>query len=138
MFNAQALKKVSHILHVFSKRYLHHRKGLRSWEDFKSIPVSGREDLKGSVNEGLRDAAFNITATSGSTSSRMIIAHSRKAYEVHLRRLVKLYRLFGVKEGMLCLNLCSYELNSGGRMMEAAFKAAGCGVIPLGPISTPD
>ena len=38
----------------------------------------------------------------------------------------------GVKEGVLCLNLCAYELNSGGRMMEAAFKAAGAGVIPLG------
>ena len=68
----------------------------------------------------------------------MLIAHSRKAYEAHLRRLVKIYRHVGVKEGMLCLNLCSYELNSGGRLMEAAFKAAGAGVIPLGPISTPD
>ena len=82
--------------------------------------------------------AFNITATSGSTSSRMLIAHSRRAHEAHLRRLVKIYRHVGVKEGMLCLNLCAYELNSGGRLMEAAFKAAGCGVIPLGPISSPD
>jgi phenylacetate-coenzyme A ligase PaaK-like adenylate-forming protein len=68
----------------------------------------------------------------------MLIAHSRKAYETHLRRLVKIYRYAGVKEGGLCLNLCSYEFNSGGRMMEAAFKAAGCGVIALGPVSTPD
>jgi len=86
----------------------------------------------------LRDSAFNITATSGSTSSRMLIAHSRQAYEAHLRRLVKIYRVLGVKKGMLCLNLCAYELNSGGRMMEAAFKAAGSGVIPLGPVSTPE
>ena len=61
-----------------------------------------------------------------------------RRYEAHLRRLVKIYRHVGVKEGALCLNLCSYELNSGGRLMEAAFKAAGAGVIPLGPISTPD
>ena len=68
----------------------------------------------------------------------MIIAHSREAYETHLRRLVKIYRLAGVKKGVLCLNLCAYELNSGGRLMESAFKAAGAGVIPLGPISSPD
>jgi phenylacetate-coenzyme A ligase PaaK-like adenylate-forming protein len=138
MFNARALKKVSQLLQVFSKRDRRYRKGLRSWDDFRRIPVSGREDMKAFLQAGFAQDAFNITATSGSTSSRLLIAHSRKAYEAHLRRLVKIYRHVGVKEGMLCLNLCSYELNSGGRLMEAAFKAAGCGVIPLGPISTPD
>jgi phenylacetate-coenzyme A ligase PaaK-like adenylate-forming protein len=97
-----------------------------------------RNDLKSFTESGLWRNVFNVTATSGSTSSRLLIAHSRQAYENHLRRLVKIYRQAGVQEGMLCLNLCSYELNSGGRMMEAAFKAAGCGVVPLGPISTPD
>jgi len=138
MFNAQALKKVSSLLKNFSGRTSGYPKGLRSWEDFKRIPVSGREDLKAFASDGLAREGFNITATSGSTSSRMLITHSRKAYEVHLDRLVKIYRHVGIKEGTLCLNLCAYELNSGGRMMEAAFKAAGSGVIPLGPISTPD
>ncbi|MBF0571237.1 MAG: hypothetical protein HQL12_05135 [Candidatus Omnitrophica bacterium] len=138
MFNAQALKKVSQLLRFFSKRDRRYGKGLRSWEDFKRIPVSGREDVKAFIEAGLVSEAFNVTATSGSTSSRMIIVHSRKAHEAHLRRLVKIYRQVGVKEGVLCLNLCSYELNSGGRLMEAAFKAAGAGVIPLGPISSPD
>ena len=138
MFNTQALKKVSQLLRVFSKRDGRYPKVLRSWEDFKRLPVLGRKDLKVFADEGLADGAFNITATSGSTSSRMIIAHSRKAYETHLRRLVKIYRLAGAKPGVLCLNICSYDLNSGGRLMEDAFKTAGCGVIPLGPISTPD
>jgi phenylacetate-coenzyme A ligase PaaK-like adenylate-forming protein len=138
MFNTQALKKVSQILRVFSKKDRRYPKGLRSWENFKQIPVSGRDDLKAFAAAGLADDAFNVTATSGSTSSRMLIAHSRQAHEAHLRRLVKIYRYAGVKEGGLCLNLCSYELNSGGRLMEAAFKAAGCGVIALGPVSTPD
>jgi len=138
MFNDRALKKVSCLIRSFSGRAPRYRKGLRSWEDYKRIPVSGREDLKSFIRSGLWGEAFNITATSGSTSSRLLIAHSRQAYENHLRRLVKIYRFIGVKEGMLCLNLCSYELNSGGRLMEAAFKTAGCGVIPLGPISTPD
>ncbi len=138
MFNAQALKKISQLLQVFSKRDHRYRMRLRSWEDFKCIPVSGRDDLKTFTEAGLVRDAFNVTATSGSTSSRMIIAHSRKAHESHLRRLVKIYRHVGVKEGVLCLNLCAYELNSGGRLMETAFKAAGSGVIPLGPISTPE
>lgn len=138
MFGAQTLKKVSQLLNIFSKRDHRYRMRLRSWEDFKGIPISGRKDVKAFVKAGLVKDAFNVTATSGSTSSRMMIAHSRKAYEFHLRRLVKLYRHVGVKRGMLCLNLCAYELNSGGRLMEAAFKAAGCGVIPLGPTSTPE
>lgn len=137
MFNARGLKKVSQLLQVFSKRDHRYPKGLRSWEYFKRILVSGRQELKVFHEKGLVRGAFNVTATSGSTSSRMIIAHSRQAHETHLRRLVKIYRYIGVKEGMLCLNLCAYELNSGGRLMENAFKVAGCGVIPLGPISTP-
>lgn len=138
MFNTQALKKVARLFQVFSRRGGRHYIPLRSWEDFKSIPVSGRKDIKEFVKAGLVQDAFNVTATSGSTSSRMMIVHSRKAYESHLRRLIKLYRRIGIQEGMLCLNLCAYEFNSGGRLMEAAFKAAGCGVIPLGPTSTPE
>jgi phenylacetate-coenzyme A ligase PaaK-like adenylate-forming protein len=138
MFSTKSLKKVSHLLQVFYKKDRRYRMRLRSWEDFKEIPISGREELKAILGSGLVRDAFNITATSGSTSSRMIITHSREAHEAHQRRLVKLYQLIGVKKGMVCLNLCSYELNSGGRLMEAAFKAAGAGVIPFGPISTPE
>jgi len=137
MFNARTFKKITQLLQVFSKRDRRYRIRLRSWEDFKRLPVSGRDDVKAFTESCLVMDAFNITATSGSTASRMIIAHSRKAHEAHLRRLVKIYRYFGVKKGSLCLNLCAYELNSGGRLMEHAFKAAGAGVIPLGPISTP-
>lgn len=138
MFNARALKKAAELFHNFSQRDRRYRKVLRSWEDFRRMPISGREDIKAFVQGGLLQDAFNITATSGSTSSRLLIAHSREAYAAHLWRLVRLYRHVGVKAGALCLNLCSYELNSGGRLMEAAFKAAGAGVIALGPISTPD
>lgn len=138
MFNKQTLRKILHLIKVFSANSRRYRLLVRSWKDFKSIPISVRKDLKVFVDDGLIHDAFNITATSGSTSSRMLIAHSKEAYEAHLRRLVKLYRLAGIKKGMMCLNLCSYELNSGGRMMESAFKAAGAGVIPLGPISTPE
>ncbi len=128
MFNTQALKKVSQLAHV----------KLRSWDDFRKIPISTRDDIKAFAARGLRDDAFNVTATSGSTSSRLVIAHSRQAHDAHLKRLIKIYRQVGAKPGVLCLNLCSYELNSGGRLMEAAYKAAGCGVISLGPISTPE
>src|SRR5690349_7939195 len=128
MSNAQTLRKVSQLLQVFAKRDRRYRVRLRSWEDFRNIPVSDRKDVKAFAKAGLVREAFNITATSGSTSSRLVIAHSRQTHEAHLRRLVKLYRHMGVKDGMMCLNLCAYELNSGGRLMESAFKAAGAGV----------
>ena len=130
-----SLEKISKMLRLLSAADKRYARRFRSWND---LPVSCREDLKAFAEAGLVRDAFNITATSGSTSSRMIIAHSRQAHEAHQRRLVKLYQLAGVKKGMICLNLCSYELNSGGRLMEAAFKAAGAGVIPFGPISTPE
>jgi phenylacetate-CoA ligase len=138
--NARSLKKCAALVQAFAKldRRLKPFTRLRSWDDFRRIPVSTRDDLKAFVDKGLVRDAVNITATSGSTSSRMVIAHSREAHQAHLRRLVKLYRYLGIKEGTMCLNLCAYELNSGGRLMEAAFKAAGAGVIPFGPISTPE
>jgi len=139
MFNAGALKKVACLIRGFSRRDARWRAHgrLGSWEDFRRLPVSDRNSLKAFCDAGLVKEAFSVTATSGSTSSRLVIAHSRESYEAHLRRLVKLYRLAGVRKGMLCLNLCSYELNSGGRLMDAAFKAAGAGVIAFGPVSTP-
>lgn len=132
------MSNIKKLLKVFFIRDHRYRMLLHSWEDFTNIPISGREDLKAFADNGMVQDAFNITATSGSTSSRMIIVHSRQAHEAHQRRLVKLYQLAGVQKGMVCLNLCSYELNSGGRLMEIAFKAAGAGVIPLGPIGTPE
>ncbi len=138
MFNSKALIRLLTTYQFFSIRKTRFLIRLRSWEDFKRIPVSDRADLKRFAKQGLGDIAFNVTATSGSTSSRMVITHSKKAHEAHLRRLVKIYRLLGVKQGELCLNLCAYELNSGGRLMEQAYKMAGAGVIPLGPINTPE
>ncbi len=140
MVSPTALKKCAQLFQAFAKldRRFRSYLPLRSQDDFRRIPVSTREDLKVFVDKGLVKDEVNITATSGSTSSRMVIAHSYGAHQAHLRRLVRLYRHLGIKEGTLCLNLCSYELNSGGRLMEAAFKAAGAGVIPFGPISTPE
>jgi len=138
MFNAQSLKKFLRLYRSFSVRGGLYKGRVRSWDDFKRIPPSSRDDLKAFFTAGFVREAFNVTATSGSTASRILIGHSCHAYEAHLGRLVKLYRHVGVQKGVLCLNLCAYELNSGGRMMETAFKAAGAGVIPLGPISTPD
>lgn len=138
MFTKKALQKVARLLKIFSKSDRRYCRRLASWEDFKRIPMSGRKDLKAFADKQLIRGAFNITATSGSTSSRMLIAHSKEAHRIHEQRLVKLYHRVGIQPGTLCLNLCSYELNSGGRLMESALKSAGAGVIPLGPISSAD
>ncbi len=131
-------QKISRLIGRLSLRDKRYGLTVRSWKDHKKLPILERKDLKEYIKTGSLTKAFNITATSGSTSSRMLIAHSQEAYDAHLMRLVKLYRLAGIKKGMLCLNLCAYELNSGGRLMEAAFKEAGCGVIPMGPPNTPE
>ena len=135
-----ALKKISALVSGFMVRVRGYRKvllPLRKKEDILRLPVMARADLKAFAAAGFIPSAFNITSTSGSTGSRLLIVHSRAAYNMHLRRLARMYRSIGAGPGEVCLNLCSYELNSGGRMMEAAYKAAGSGVIALGGISTP-
>lgn len=138
MFHKRALEKISRLLKVFSGKDPRYRGAVSSWEDFSRLPVSGREDLKAFCDRNVIEGAVNFTATSGSTSSRLFIAHSREAYGAHQQRLVRLYHALGITRGKVCLNLCSYELNSGGRLMESALKAAGAGVIPLGPLNSPE
>ncbi len=111
---------------------------LRDMGAVQALALATRASLRQFVQKnGLREA-FNVTATSGSTQERLLIAHSRACHEAHLVRLARLYRSVGVSSKDLCLNVCAYGLNSGGRMMEAAYKAAGAGVIPWGVMDTPE
>ncbi|MBF0485621.1 MAG: hypothetical protein HQL16_03800 [Candidatus Omnitrophica bacterium] len=131
----EIFEKVSRLLshfRRFDKRYQGIKLPLKTWQDFRAVSIVSKEDLRGySVCK-----PFNITATSGSTATRLLIAHSRGCYQAHIHRLVTLYQSVGISQDDLCLNLCSYSLNSGGRMMEAAYKAAGAGVIPLGVLDS--
>jgi phenylacetate-coenzyme A ligase PaaK-like adenylate-forming protein len=107
---------------------------LRSYEQIRKLPVMSREDLFSHVLKyGLKNAS-NISATSGSTSCSVLIGHSLVAYRAHLERLVRLYKTLPVARGSLCLNMCSYALNGGGRLMEAGYKGAGYRVVALGPL----
>ncbi len=137
MLSRTSFKKVLKLCSLWARHDARYRLRLKSWDDFKRIPISHRESLKSFAGSQRLSAPFNMIATSGSTASKLVILHSREAYESHLGRLVKIYRSIGVKPGILCLNLCSYALNSPGRMMEAGLKAAGAGVIPFGPITSP-
>lgn len=129
------LKKLSRLVTHFrglDLRYSLVKLPLASFRHISEIPVTSREDLERfSKTVGLRDVV-NVTATSGTTETRLLIGHSRESYSTHVHRLVTLYRSIGISSKDLCLNLCSYGLNSGGRIMETAYKAAGAGVIPLG------
>jgi len=136
MFTEQSLAQISRLLLFFSQKVPHYKINLCSWQDFQKVPLSNKAIIQKFLAQHHLHKPFNITATSGSTATRMLIAHSYEAYQAHLDRLVQLYRSVGVKKGMVILNLCSYELNSGGRLMEKAFNALGAGVIPLGPITS--
>jgi phenylacetate-coenzyme A ligase PaaK-like adenylate-forming protein len=132
-YSSDILAQLSSLIRHFSQRdksYKDIRLPLCSVDDLRAIPVISKENL---VGYPARDV-FNITATSGSTASRLLIAHSRLCHETHIHRLVTLYKSIGVSPRDLCLNLCSYRLNSGGRLMELAYKGAGAGVIPFGAL----
>ncbi|MBF0618808.1 MAG: phenylacetate--CoA ligase family protein [Candidatus Omnitrophica bacterium] len=136
-----ALHDVSALLKHFKKtdpRYADVRLPIVSREQFQQLPVVARDEMRRfNPVQGL-SAAHNVTATSGSTAERLTIVHSKECYEAHLKRLVRIYQGIGMNKKDLCLNLCAYSLNSGGRLMEQAYKAAGCGVIPCGVFDTPE
>lgn len=134
-------RKVSRLLANFRRTEAVYRQvklPLKTEEDFRRLPITSREDMSTGNDRNHVEDVFNVTATSGTTDSRLLISHSRKCHQVHIRRLVKLYRSVGISSRDRCLNLCSYSLNSGGRLMEVAYKAAGAGVIPLGVLDSPE
>lgn len=126
------LSRVVAYFRDFDKRYGDLRLPFRTMNDWEETPIVDKDDLVANFKHETPQQIFNVTATSGTTASRLVIAHSLRSYQAHLRRLVVQYKSIGARDGELCLNLCSYALNSGGRLMEAAYKKAGAGVIPLG------
>lgn len=131
------LKKINSLLASFAhiKPYRAARLPLKSCEEFMKLPLMMRDDIRQFPPQG---EVFSVTATSGSSGKQMHILHSKNCFQTHLRRLIKIYKSCGMESGDLCLNLCSYELNSGGRIMEQAFRALGAGVIPLGSLTSPE
>jgi len=138
--NAPQLKKINALLKAFGrlKKYRGVRLPLRDGDAFSKLPLTDRDELSLWEPGNTGAPVYSVTATSGSCGKKLYIRHSEKCYKTHLQRLVKVYQACGMRQGDLCLNLCSYELNSGGRIMEQAFRAAGAGVIPLGPLMGPE
>jgi phenylacetate-coenzyme A ligase PaaK-like adenylate-forming protein len=137
----EVFRKLTRLLRHFRRADKRFRKvalPVKTWERVWKIPVSTKAELAPYGRAIPIRQAYNLTATSGTTSSSQIIAHSRDCYETHLARLVEQYRSIGLSSKDLCLNLCAYSLNSGGRLMEQAYKAAGLGVIPMGILDTPE
>jgi len=134
--NASQLKKINILLKTFHhlKKYRKVHLPLKDAEEFATLPLTSRDELSLWKPDNSGRPVYSVTATSGSCGQKLYIRHSASCYKTHLKRLIRIYRSCGAKEGALCLNLCSYELNSGGRIMEQAFKAAGAGVIPLGSL----
>jgi phenylacetate-coenzyme A ligase PaaK-like adenylate-forming protein len=134
--NKELLDNLNNLLSVFKhlNKYKNVILPLRHINEFNLVPYATRKELKEYIIDSNLATPFDITATSGSTGSSFTIVHSKKCYEAHLERLMKIYKSIKIKKRDLCLNLCSYSLNSGGRIMEVAFKSMGVGVIPLGAL----
>ena len=138
MNNELLLKKFNKLLEQFKflKKYKNLNLPLAALPQLRKIPVSTRDELRRFDLTSSPWPPFNITATSGSIESRLIVCHSKFCHKAHLKRLVKKYKSIGLKKGDCCLNLCSYSLGGGGRIMEQAFKLIGITVIPFGEIAT--
>ncbi|NTV29933.1 MAG: phenylacetate--CoA ligase family protein [Candidatus Omnitrophica bacterium] len=132
-------KKINRLLTHFRRldgRYAEFRRPIKNWDDFRRMPVTTRAELADFVHKhGLQDAC-HVTATSGTTETRLLVGRQRQCFEAHIRRLASVYKSIGIEKGELCLNLCSYSLNSGGFLMETAYRAAGAGVVALGPLDS--
>jgi len=130
------LKKLNSLLYKFrgTERYKKIKLPLSSLEKVKSIPFSTRDDLKDFDLSNAPLFPFNITATSGSTKSKLIIGQSSNCYSLHLKRQIEIYGSIGLKKRDCCLNLCAYSLNGAARIMENALKQMGITVIPFGEI----
>lgn len=137
MENEILLKKVNYLLNNFRSlpKYNKIQLPLTSLVKFKNIPFSIRDDLKNYDIPSTPSWPLNITATSGSTKSKLIVFHSLNCYNIHLKRQITIYSSIGIKNGDCCLNLCSYSLNGAARIMENAMREIGVTVIPLGEIS---
>src|SRR3989338_10398956 len=138
MERSDLLKKVNELLFKFKHldKYRNVRLPLKSIIEFKKLPFSTKSELKDFDFMFCSSLIFNVTATSGTITSRLIVCHTKNCYDTHLQRVLKTYRAIGVKKGDICLNLCSYSLNGGGRIMEEAFKEIGVGVIPSGSLDS--
>ena len=133
------LKKINRLLAHFSGKgaqYAGVSLPLRNLSDLSRLPVSRREDLVAFTKKTAIKNVFHVTATSGTTRTRLVISRCEQAHLTHIRRLGKIYRSAGITRRDLCLNICSYSLNSGGTLMEQGYRAVGAGVIPLGELDT--
>jgi len=135
MDNKYLLKKFNLLLCKFSYTGKNLKLPLSSLKEIKSIPFSSRDELKNFDLSSSPSFPLNITATSGSTKSKLIVYHSLNCYRIHLRRQIKIYSSIGIKKGDCCLNLCSYSLSGPARIIETALREMGVTVIPLGDIS---
>ncbi|MFA5038961.1 MAG: hypothetical protein WC732_04710 [Candidatus Omnitrophota bacterium] len=131
------LEKVNKLLKSFryASIYRRLRLPLKDFQDFKRLPLTDKDILR-NVRPNPKAAPFRITATSGTTESRLLILQPKACYERHVARVSETYAACGIRPGDTCLNLCAYELNGGGSIMEEAFRRLGVTVIPFGIIRT--
>lgn len=108
---------------------------LKSVNDIKNIPSTTRDELASFNIRNCPVKPVNITATSGSIGSRLIIYQSKRCYEMHVKRLIKIFKIAGLTKNDIFLNLNSYSLNGPGRIIDTALKRFGLTCIPFGVLN---
>jgi phenylacetate-coenzyme A ligase PaaK-like adenylate-forming protein len=74
--------------------------------------------------------------TSGSTGKAYFILRSKKSYDIHLKRQIKIYESIKITPQDKFLNLLSYSISGAARIIDDALKKMGVCTIPAGSIKT--
>jgi len=132
------LKQLTRLLIVYRKFKLYRsiQLPLKNLNEWRQLPFVGREEMRNFSYADCPEQPFSVSATSGSSASRLFVYHSRKCYLAHVMRQIDIYSSAGLKRADVCLNLCSYSISGGARIMDAAFKEIGLTVIPYGEVRT--
>lgn len=108
---------------------------INSIKKIEDIPSIGRDDFPDIINYINLDDAFFTIMTSGSRSEKFFIYRSKRSYQAHLARQIKIYRKVGFNSKDRFLNLLSYSISGAARIIDRAIESLGVSFVPVGSIT---
>ncbi|MCF7887910.1 MAG: hypothetical protein K9L76_01380 [Candidatus Omnitrophica bacterium] len=108
---------------------------VNSIKKIEDIPFIGRDDFSDIINYINLDDAFFTIMTSGSRSEKFFIFRSKRSYQAHLARQIKIYRKVGFNSKDRFLNLLSYSISGAARIIDRAIESLGVSFVPVGSIT---
>lgn len=105
-------------------------------KSINDIPFLERSDFN-NISQFLgRLGELFVTMTSGSSNSSFFISRSKKSFDTHLARQIKIYKSLGLGKKDRFLNLLSYSISGAARIIDDALREINVCRIPVGSIKT--